>query len=89
MHTFVVFNSFSYHSDCLEVVLKWISLLLFYQVLLWILQDARNYGWDVNEKIDFNWKKLLQKKVSEVYEIFSYKIYFIVQLSVARTRTMN
>ncbi|KAL1542962.1 glutathione-disulfide reductase [Salvia divinorum] len=30
------------------------------------LEDARNYGWDVNEKIDFNWKKLLQKKTDEI-----------------------
>ncbi|KAK4388029.1 Glutathione reductase, cytosolic [Sesamum angolense] len=28
------------------------------------LEDARNYGWELNEKIDFNWKKLLQKKES-------------------------
>lgn len=27
------------------------------------IEDARNYGWEVNEKVDFNWKKLLQKKV--------------------------
>uniref|UniRef100_A0A2N9GAN4 glutathione-disulfide reductase n=1 Tax=Fagus sylvatica TaxID=28930 RepID=A0A2N9GAN4_FAGSY len=27
------------------------------------LEDARNYGWEVSEKIDFNWKKLLHKKV--------------------------
>ncbi|KAG6435381.1 hypothetical protein SASPL_100253 [Salvia splendens] len=30
------------------------------------LEDARNYGWDVNAKIDFNWKKLLQKKTDEI-----------------------
>ncbi|MBA0696383.1 hypothetical protein Goari_002937, partial [Gossypium aridum] len=28
--------------------------------------DARNYGWEVNEKLDFNWKKLLQKKTDEI-----------------------
>ncbi|THG05617.1 hypothetical protein TEA_000802 [Camellia sinensis var. sinensis] len=28
------------------------------------LEDARNYGWELNEKIDFNWKKLLHKKVA-------------------------
>ncbi|XP_057809676.1 glutathione reductase, cytosolic-like isoform X2 [Salvia miltiorrhiza] len=30
------------------------------------LEDARNYGWDVNERVDFNWKKLLQKKTEEI-----------------------
>ena len=29
----------------------------------WLWQDARNYGWELSEKVDFNWKKLLQKKV--------------------------
>ncbi|KAL2559666.1 Uncharacterized protein Fot_04405 [Forsythia ovata] len=28
------------------------------------LQDARNFGWELNERIDFDWKKLLHKKVS-------------------------
>lgn len=27
------------------------------------VQDARNFGWELNERIDFNWKKLLEKKV--------------------------
>ncbi|XP_058760868.1 glutathione reductase, cytosolic-like [Vicia villosa] len=26
------------------------------------LEDARNFGWELNENVDFNWKKLLQKK---------------------------
>ncbi|PPS16748.1 hypothetical protein GOBAR_AA03832 [Gossypium barbadense] len=30
------------------------------------IEDARNYGWEVNEKLDFNWKKLLQKKTDEI-----------------------
>ncbi|KAL1548364.1 glutathione-disulfide reductase [Salvia divinorum] len=30
------------------------------------MEDARNYGWDLNERIDFNWKKLLQKKTEEI-----------------------
>ncbi|PON63755.1 Trypanothione reductase [Parasponia andersonii] len=29
------------------------------------IEDARNYGWEVNEKVDFNWKKLLHKKRSD------------------------
>ncbi|KAL4386218.1 hypothetical protein GQ457_09G016320 [Hibiscus cannabinus] len=30
------------------------------------IEDARNYGWEVNEQLDFNWKKLLQKKTNEI-----------------------
>ncbi|XP_052728573.1 glutathione reductase, cytosolic-like [Vigna angularis] len=30
------------------------------------LEDARNYGWELSEKVDFNWKKLLQKKTDEI-----------------------
>ncbi|KAG5062426.1 hypothetical protein JHK85_003609 [Glycine max] len=30
------------------------------------LQDARNYGWELSEKVDFNWKRLLQKKTDEI-----------------------
>ncbi|KAL0392601.1 UNVERIFIED_CONTAM: Glutathione reductase, chloroplastic [Sesamum radiatum] len=33
------------------------------------LEDARNYGWELNEKIDFNWKKLLQKKTEEIVRL--------------------
>nr|CAC13956.1 glutathione reductase [Mesembryanthemum crystallinum] len=33
------------------------------------LQDARNYGWELNENIDFNWKKLLQKKTDEILRL--------------------
>jgi glutathione reductase (NADPH) len=33
------------------------------------LEDARNYGWDVNEKVDFNWKKLLHKKTEEIVRL--------------------
>ncbi|GLU08722.1 hypothetical protein SLE2022_256180 [Rubroshorea leprosula] len=29
-------------------------------------EDARNYGWKVNDKVEFNWKKLLQKKTDEI-----------------------
>ncbi|EEF44251.1 glutathione reductase, cytosolic [Ricinus communis] len=30
------------------------------------IEDARNFGWDINEKVEFNWKKLLQKKTDEI-----------------------
>ncbi|KAJ7942512.1 Glutathione reductase [Quillaja saponaria] len=30
------------------------------------LEDARNYGWELSEKVDFNWKKLLEKKTDEI-----------------------
>ncbi|GLT52309.1 hypothetical protein SLA2020_256570 [Shorea laevis] len=30
------------------------------------IEDARNYGWEVNDKVEFNWKKLLQKKTDEI-----------------------
>ncbi|KAJ9182413.1 hypothetical protein P3X46_006411 [Hevea brasiliensis] len=30
------------------------------------IEDARNYGWEINEKVEFNWKKLLQKKTDEI-----------------------
>lgn len=33
------------------------------------LEDAKNYGWELNEKIDFNWKKLLQKKTDEILRL--------------------
>lgn len=33
------------------------------------LEDARNYGWELNEKIDFNWKKLLHKKTEEIVRL--------------------
>ncbi|XP_009374616.1 glutathione reductase, cytosolic [Pyrus x bretschneideri] len=33
------------------------------------IEDARNYGWEVNEKVDFNWKKLLQKKTDEIIRL--------------------
>ncbi|KAG7018851.1 hypothetical protein SDJN02_20724 [Cucurbita argyrosperma subsp. argyrosperma] len=33
------------------------------------LQDARSFGWDVNEKVDFDWKKLLQKKTDEIVRL--------------------
>lgn len=29
-------------------------------------EDARNFGWELNEKIDFNWKKLLHNKTQEI-----------------------
>ncbi|PNY13320.1 glutathione reductase cytosolic-like [Trifolium pratense] len=31
-----------------------------------VVVDARNYGWELSEHIDFNWKKLLQKKTDEI-----------------------
>ncbi|PHT85367.1 Glutathione reductase, cytosolic [Capsicum annuum] len=33
------------------------------------LEDARNYGWEVNERVDFNWKKLLHKKTEEIVRL--------------------
>ncbi|XP_031266996.1 glutathione reductase, cytosolic [Pistacia vera] len=33
------------------------------------IEDSRNYGWEVNEKVDFNWKKLLQKKTDEIVRL--------------------
>ncbi|KAK6929583.1 Pyridine nucleotide-disulfide oxidoreductase, dimerization domain [Dillenia turbinata] len=32
-------------------------------------EDARNYGWEVNEKVNFNWKKLLQNKTNEIIRL--------------------
>ncbi|KAK8572882.1 hypothetical protein V6N13_048441 [Hibiscus sabdariffa] len=33
------------------------------------LEDAQNYGWELNEKLDFNWKKLLHKKTDEIIRL--------------------
>ena len=33
------------------------------------LEDARNYGWELNEKLHFNWKKLLHKKTDEIIRL--------------------
>ncbi|EOY05332.1 Glutathione-disulfide reductase isoform 1 [Theobroma cacao] len=33
------------------------------------IEDARNYGWEVNENLDFNWKKLLHKKTDEIIRL--------------------
>ncbi|CAH9129835.1 unnamed protein product [Cuscuta epithymum] len=33
------------------------------------LEDARNYGWEVNERLNFNWKKLLHKKTEEIVRL--------------------
>ncbi|PON72913.1 Glutathione-disulfide reductase [Trema orientale] len=33
------------------------------------IEDARNYGWEVNERVDFNWKKLLHKKTEEILRL--------------------
>ncbi|KAI4338297.1 hypothetical protein L6164_016639 [Bauhinia variegata] len=30
------------------------------------LEDSRNYGWQVSEKVDFDWKTLLKKKTDEI-----------------------
>ncbi|GAB2267250.1 hypothetical protein Dimus_002236 [Dionaea muscipula] len=35
------------------------------------LEDARNFGWELNEKLDFNWKKLLHKKTEEILRLNS------------------
>ncbi|KAK9088090.1 hypothetical protein Syun_030484 [Stephania yunnanensis] len=32
-------------------------------------EDARNYGWELNDKIDFNWKKLLHNKTQEIIRL--------------------
>uniref|UniRef100_A0A803MVF2 glutathione-disulfide reductase n=1 Tax=Chenopodium quinoa TaxID=63459 RepID=A0A803MVF2_CHEQI len=32
-------------------------------------KDAKSFGWELNEKIDFNWKKLLQKKTDEIIRL--------------------
>ncbi|KAF9612284.1 hypothetical protein IFM89_038854 [Coptis chinensis] len=29
-------------------------------------EDARNFGWELSEKIDYNWKKLLHNKTQEI-----------------------
>ncbi|XP_009601809.1 glutathione reductase, chloroplastic [Nicotiana tomentosiformis] len=33
------------------------------------LEDARSYGWEVNERVNFNWKKLLHKKTKEIVRL--------------------
>ncbi|KAF8392026.1 hypothetical protein HHK36_022366 [Tetracentron sinense] len=33
------------------------------------LEDAKNYGWGVNEIVDFNWKKLLHNKTQEIIRL--------------------
>lgn len=33
------------------------------------LEDAKNYGWELKDKIDFNWKKLLEKKTEEILRL--------------------
>nr|BAP47519.1 glutathione Reductase [Gentiana triflora] len=33
------------------------------------LEDARNYGWEIGERVDFNWKKLLHKKTEEIVRL--------------------
>ncbi|WCJ24240.1 Glutathione reductase cytosolic [Euphorbia peplus] len=33
------------------------------------LEDARNYGWEINEHVEFNWKKLLQRKNDEILRL--------------------
>ncbi|XP_010241121.1 PREDICTED: glutathione reductase, cytosolic [Nelumbo nucifera] len=32
-------------------------------------EDARNYGWELNKNIDFNWKKLLHNKTQEIVRL--------------------
>ena len=32
---------------------------------LWICVGSLKGGWELSEKVDFNWKRLLQKKVVE------------------------
>ncbi|CAI9293803.1 unnamed protein product [Lactuca saligna] len=33
------------------------------------IQDAKEYGWKVNDNIDFDWKKLLHKKTEEIVRL--------------------
>ncbi|CAL1354453.1 unnamed protein product [Linum trigynum] len=33
------------------------------------LEDARNYGWELKENLEFNWKKLLKKKTDEILRL--------------------
>ncbi|GJW71230.1 glutathione reductase, cytosolic [Tanacetum coccineum] len=33
------------------------------------VEDAREYGWQVSENVDFDWKKLLQKKTKEMVRL--------------------
>ncbi|PIN12074.1 Pyridine nucleotide-disulfide oxidoreductase [Handroanthus impetiginosus] len=33
------------------------------------LEEARSYGWELNERVDFNWKTLLQKKTAEIVRL--------------------
>lgn len=33
------------------------------------LEDARNYGWEVNDRLNLNWKKLLHKKTEEIVRL--------------------
>lgn len=33
------------------------------------IEDAKNYGWELNDKVDFNWKKLLHKKTEEIVRL--------------------
>ncbi|XP_010532796.1 PREDICTED: glutathione reductase, cytosolic [Tarenaya hassleriana] len=33
------------------------------------IEDARNFGWEINENVDYNWKKLLQKKTDEILRL--------------------
>ncbi|XP_077250789.1 glutathione-disulfide reductase [Tasmannia lanceolata] len=32
-------------------------------------EDSKNFGWEVNEQIDFNWKKLLHNKTQEIFRL--------------------
>ncbi|KDP39387.1 hypothetical protein JCGZ_01144 [Jatropha curcas] len=33
------------------------------------IEDARNFGWEINENVNFNWKKLLHKKTDEIMRL--------------------
>ncbi|RAL38503.1 unnamed protein product [Cuscuta campestris] len=33
------------------------------------LEDARSYGWEVNDRLNLNWKKLLHKKTEEIVRL--------------------
>lgn len=33
------------------------------------IEDARAYGWELNDRADFNWKKLLHKKTDEILRL--------------------
>ncbi|KAB5564889.1 hypothetical protein DKX38_004943 [Salix brachista] len=51
------------------------------------IEDARNYGWEINEKVDFNWKKLLQKKVGGLFSFVSIFMMIVINVHEAPSLT--